>query len=63
MPRHPSINNKNRRRTMETKNIFKTLAAAMLMPAMLLTASCSSEDELVINGTPRLPPSRATPCP
>ena len=49
MPRHPSINNKNRRRTMKTKNIFKTLAAAMLMPAMLLTASCSSEDELVIN--------------
>ena len=34
---------------MKTKNIFKALAAAMLMPAMLLTASCSSEDNLVNN--------------
>ena len=34
---------------MKTKNIFKTLAFAMLMPAMLLTASCSSEDDLVNN--------------
>ena len=32
---------------MKTKNIFKTLAAAMLMSAMLLTASCSSDDDLV----------------
>ena len=30
---------------MRTKNIFKTLAAAMLMPAMLLTTACSSEDD------------------
>ncbi len=30
---------------MNTKNIFKTLAAAMMMPAMLLTTSCSSEDD------------------
>ena len=30
---------------MNRKNIFKTLAAAMLMPAMLLTTSCSSEDD------------------
>ena len=26
---------------MKTKNIFKTLAAAMLMPTMLLTTACS----------------------
>ena len=36
---------------LKTKNIFKTLAAAMLMPAMLLTASCSSEDEFASDGT------------
>lgn len=30
---------------MNRKNIFKTLAAAMLMPAMLLTTSCSSDDD------------------
>jgi hypothetical protein len=49
MPRsNPSINNK-RRRTMNTKNIFKTLALAMLMPAMLLTTACSNEDDLVNN--------------
>ena len=29
---------------MRTKNIFKTLALAMLMPTMLLTTACSSED-------------------
>ena len=46
---HPSINNKNRRRTMKTKNIFKTLALAMLMPTMLLTTACSSEDDVVNN--------------
>ena len=34
---------------MKAKTIFRTLAAAMLMPAMLLTASCSSEDNLVNN--------------
>ena len=32
---------------MKTKNIFKTLAFAMLMPTMLLTTACSSEDDLV----------------
>ena len=32
---------------MKTKNIFKTLALAMLMPTMLLTTSCSSEDDVV----------------
>ena len=36
---------------MNTKNIFKTLAFAMLMPTMLLTTSCSSEDDLVNNNT------------
>ena len=34
---------------MNTKNIFKALALAMLMPAMLLTTACSSEDDLVNN--------------
>ena len=34
---------------MKTKNIFKTVAFAMLMPAMLLTTACSSEDDLVNN--------------
>ncbi len=34
---------------MKTKNIFKTLAFAMMMPAMLLTTACSSEDELANN--------------
>ncbi len=29
---------------MKTKNIFKTVAFAMLMPTMLLTTSCSSDD-------------------
>ena len=32
---------------MKTKNIFKALALAMLMPAMLLTTACSNEDDLV----------------
>lgn len=32
---------------MKTKNIFKTLAFAMLMPAMMLTTACSSEDDIV----------------
>ncbi len=31
---------------MKTKFIFKTLALVMLMPAMLLTTACSSEDDL-----------------
>lgn len=34
---------------MNSKTILKTLAMAMLMPAMLLTTSCSSEDEFVTN--------------
>lgn len=34
---------------MKTKNIFKTLALAMLMPTMLLTTACSSEDDLTNN--------------
>ena len=34
---------------MQKKNIFKALAFAMLMPAMLLTTACSSEDDLVNN--------------
>ena len=32
---------------MNTKNIFKALALAMMMPAMLLTTACSSEDDVV----------------
>jgi len=42
---------------MITKTIFKVLAMAMLMPAMLLTTACSSsdDDDAVINHgkTPR----------
>lgn len=34
---------------MKTKNIFKALALAMLMPAMLLTTACSNEDDVVNN--------------
>ena len=34
---------------MKTMNIFKTLALAMLMPAMLLTTACSSEDDFTNN--------------
>ena len=36
---------------MKTKNIFKTLALAMLMPTMLLTTACSSEDDVVNSNT------------
>ena len=36
---------------MQTKNIFKTLALAMLMPTMLLTTACSSEDDVVNSNT------------
>lgn len=35
---------------MKTKNIFKTMALAMLMPAMLLTTACSNEDDAINNG-------------
>ncbi len=35
---------------MKTKNIFKVLALAMLMPAMLLTTACSNEDDAINNG-------------
>ena len=34
---------------MRTKNIFKTVALAMLMPAMLLTTACSNDDDAVNN--------------
>ena len=34
---------------MKTKNIFKALAMAMLMPAMLLTTACSNDDDFVTN--------------
>ena len=34
---------------MKTKTIFKTLALAMLMPTMLLTIACSTEDDIVNN--------------
>lgn len=37
---------------MNTKNIFKALALAMLMPAMLLTTACSSEDDYIVNNEP-----------
>ena len=35
---------------MNTKNIFKTVAMAMMMPAMLLTTACSNEDDAINNG-------------
>ena len=35
---------------MKTKTIFKTLALAVLMPAMMLTTACSSDDDAVNNG-------------
>ena len=31
---------------MRTKNIFKTVALAMMMPAMLLTTACSNQDDI-----------------
>ena len=34
---------------MKTKNIFKVLAFAMLMPAMMLTTACSNQDDVVNN--------------
>lgn len=34
---------------MKTKNIFKTVALAMMMPAMMLTTACSNEDDFVNN--------------
>ena len=34
---------------MKTKNIFKAMALAMLMPAMMLTTACSSEDDALNN--------------
>ena len=34
---------------LKTKNIFKVLALAMLMPAMLLTTACSNDDDVVNN--------------
>ena len=34
---------------MKTKTIFKALALAMLMPAMLLTTACSNDDDVVNN--------------
>ena len=34
---------------MKTKTIFKTLALAMLMPTMLLTTACSSDDDALNN--------------
>ena len=36
---------------MKTKNILKAMAVAMLMPAMMLTTACSSDDDLA-NSTP-----------
>ena len=35
---------------MNIKNVFKSLAFAMLMPTMLFTTSCGNEDEAIIGG-------------
>ena len=48
-PSNPSINNKNRRRTMKTKTIFNLLAFAMLTAAMVLTTACSGSDDIAVN--------------
>ena len=48
-PSNPSINNKDRRRTMKTKTIFNLLAFAMLTAAMVLTTACSGSDDLADN--------------
>ena len=34
---------------MNTKTIFKTLAMAMMMPAMMLNTACSSDDDAIVN--------------
>ena len=34
---------------MKTKNIFKALAFALLMPAMMLTTACSSDNDVITN--------------
>jgi hypothetical protein len=34
---------------MKTKNIFKALALAILMPATMLTTACSSDDDAIVN--------------
>ena len=46
---------------MRTKNIFKTVALAMLMPAMLLTTACSSDDDAIINNEPTAKKGYALP--
>ena len=39
---------------MKTKTIFKTLALAMMMPAMMLTTACSNDDDVVNNNIANL---------
>ena len=46
---------------MKTKTIFKTLAFAMMMPAMLLTTACSSNDDSIINNGNTNKKSQALP--
>lgn len=46
---------------MKTKTIFKTLAFAMMMPAMLLTTACSSNDDSIINNGNNNKKSKALP--
>ena len=47
---------------MQKKNIFKALAAAMLMPAMLLTTACSNQDDVAnINNEPTVKKGYALP--
>ena len=47
---------------MQKKNIFKALAAAMLMPAMLLTTACSNQDDVAnINNEPTVNKGYALP--
>lgn len=46
---------------MKTKTIFKALAFAMMMPAMLLTTACSSNDDSIINNGNTNKKSQALP--
>ena len=46
---------------MKTKTIFKTLALATMMPAMLLTTACSSDDDAIINNEPTVKKGYALP--
>ena len=47
---------------MKTKTILKTLAVALLMPAMLLTSACSNQDDVVNNTAENTVTNKAMLC-